>query len=74
MDPRSYVTLKYLKTDFGSVKKFKDGFKKALGEQFVKMCCKKRMPLTISKRHALFVCFFPMIIVFIGETNLELKS
>jgi hypothetical protein len=49
MDPGSYVTLKSLKEDFGSVEKFKDGFKKALDEQFVKMCCKKRMPLSIGK-------------------------
>ena len=54
MDPGSYVTLKSLKEDFGSVEKFKDGFRKALDEQFVKMCCKKRMPLSIGKRHALF--------------------
>ena len=54
MDPRSYVTLKSLKEDFGSVEKFKDGFRKALDEQFVKMCCKKRMSLSIGKRHALF--------------------
>ena len=29
-DPGSYVTLKSLKEDFGSIEKFKDGFKKAL--------------------------------------------
>jgi len=33
----SYVALKSLKDDFGSVEKYKDGFKKALDEQFMKM-------------------------------------
>ena len=49
LDPGSYVTLKSLMEDFGSVEKYKDKFKKALDEQFVKMCCKKRMPLSIGK-------------------------
>ena len=49
LDPGSYVTLKSLKEDFGSVEKYKDGFKRALDEQFVKMCFKKRMPLSIGK-------------------------
>ena len=49
LDTGSYVTRKSLKEDFGSVEKYKDGFKKALDEQIVKMCCKKRMPLSIGK-------------------------
>ena len=36
------TTLKSLKQDFGVVEKYKDGFKRSLDEQFVKMCCKKR--------------------------------
>ncbi len=54
MDTGSYVTLKSLKEDFGSVEKYKDAFKRVLDEQFVKMCCKKRMPLSIGK----MLCFF----------------
>ncbi len=42
MDPSNVTTLKSLKQDFGVVEKYKDGFKRALDEQFVKLCCKKR--------------------------------
>ncbi len=51
MDPGSYVTLKSLKEDFGSVEKNKDAFKRALDERFVKMCCKKRRPVSIGNMH-----------------------
>ncbi len=40
------TTLKSLKQDFGAVEKYKDGFKRSLDEQFVKMCCKKRRALS----------------------------
>lgn len=46
MDPCNVTTLKSLKQDFGAVEKYKDGFKRALDEQFVKMCCKKRRALS----------------------------
>jgi hypothetical protein len=51
--PGSCVTLKSLKDNFGSVEKYKDGFKKALNEQFVKICCKRLMPLSIGIMHNL---------------------
>ena len=46
MDPCNVTTLKSLKQDFGAVEKYKDGFKRSLDEQFVKMCCKKRRALS----------------------------
>ena len=46
MDPCNTTTLKSLKHDFGAVEKYKDGFKKSLDEQFVKMCCKKGRALS----------------------------
>ena len=46
MDPCNVTTLKSLKQDFGVVEKYKDGFKRSLDEQFVKMCCKKRRALS----------------------------
>jgi hypothetical protein len=39
-------TLKFLKEDVGVVEKYKDGFKRSLDEQFVKICCKKRSALS----------------------------
>jgi hypothetical protein len=47
MDPCNTTTLKSLKHDFGAVEKYKDGFKKSLDEQFVKMCCKKNKPISM---------------------------
>ena len=46
MDPCNVTTLKSLKQDFFVVEKYKDGFKRSLDEQFVKMCCKKRRALS----------------------------
>ena len=44
MDPGSYLTLKSLKEDFVSVEKFKDGFKKALNEQFLRCVARNECP------------------------------
>ena len=46
MDPCNTSTLRSLRNDFGAVEKYKDGFKRSLDEQFVKMCCKKRRALS----------------------------
>jgi hypothetical protein len=46
MDPCNTTTLKSLNNDFGDVEKYKDGLKKSLDEQFVKMCCKKGRALS----------------------------
>ena len=46
MEPCNATTLKSLKDDYGAVEKYKDGFKRSLDEQFVKMCCKKRRALS----------------------------
>jgi len=51
MDPCNVITLKSLKRDFGDVDKYKDGFKKSLVEQFVKMCRKKRRALSCGETY-----------------------
>ena len=45
------TALKSLKQDFGVVEKYKDGFKRSLDEQFVKMCCKKRRALSCGETY-----------------------
>ena len=47
MDPGSHSTLKTLKEYYGAVEKYNGDNKRKLDEQFVKMCCKKRMPLSM---------------------------
>ncbi len=57
MDPGSHSTLKTLKEDYGAVEKYNGDNKRKLDEQFVKMCCKKRMPLSMGTD------FFKLVIV-----------
>ena len=49
LDPSDIQPLKSLKADFNGMEKFKDGLKKSIDEQYVKICCKKQQALSIGE-------------------------